>query len=154
MTTEANHDVIDAAIDRVCAIHAALNTLVAAGYLSDVEEVPRLRAALEKRVRAGHLRLAGLSAVQQEVLCFIAEEQLTLGISPTYREIAAHFGWASTNAVAEHIERLVEKGSLRLADRGSRKFEVVRVRRKVEAVAVNPASREVEEVPADTEEVA
>lgn len=54
-----------------------------------------------------------LSSRQQEVLDFLREKQMESGISPTFREICAHFGFTSPNAAVQHVRSLIQKGYLR-----------------------------------------
>jgi len=49
---------------------------------------------------------------QQEILDFIRDEQTTRGITPSRSEIQEHFGFASPNAVTEHLKALEKKGAL------------------------------------------
>jgi len=49
---------------------------------------------------------------QQEILDFIREEQQTRGVTPSRAEIQEHFGFASPNAVTEHLKALERKGAL------------------------------------------
>lgn len=49
---------------------------------------------------------------QQEILDFIREQQTTRGITPTRAEIQEHFGFASINAVTDHLKALEKKGAL------------------------------------------
>ena len=53
-----------------------------------------------------------LTTRQQEVLDFIQAHQSQHGISPSLREIQAHFGFASPFAVQRHVDALIEKGAL------------------------------------------
>lgn len=49
---------------------------------------------------------------QQQVLDFILAQQLQQGVSPSLREIQAHFGFASPFAVQRHVDALTKKGAL------------------------------------------
>ena len=49
---------------------------------------------------------------QQEVLGFIREQQQTQGTAPSLREVAAHFGFRSMTAAADHVKALRRKGYL------------------------------------------
>ena len=49
---------------------------------------------------------------QQQVLDFILAHQLQRGVSPSLREIQAHFGFASPFAVQRHVDALTAKGAL------------------------------------------
>ncbi len=53
-----------------------------------------------------------LTARQQQVLDFILAHQRQTGVSPSLREIQAHFGFASPFAVQRHVDALTEKGAL------------------------------------------
>ncbi len=55
---------------------------------------------------------ATLTTRQQEVLDFIQAYQGQHGVSPSLREIQAHFGFASPFAVQRHVDALTEKGAL------------------------------------------
>ena len=56
--------------------------------------------------------MTGLTKRQQQVLDFIQRSQQNEGVAPTVREIAAHFGFRSTNAVTAHVRLLRQKGAL------------------------------------------
>jgi repressor LexA len=49
---------------------------------------------------------------QQEILDFIREQQSSRGVTPSRAEIQEHFGFASPNAVTEHLKALERKGAL------------------------------------------
>src|SRR3954466_2415723 len=53
---------------------------------------------------------------QQQVLDFIHSHQRQHGVSPSIREIQAHFGLASPFGVQRHLDALTEKGALRRLD--------------------------------------
>ena len=53
-----------------------------------------------------------LTPRQQQVLDFIHAQQRETGVSPSLREIQAHFGFASPFAVQRHVDALAEKGAL------------------------------------------
>ena len=53
-----------------------------------------------------------LTPRQQQVLDFIHAQQRSQGVSPSLREIQAHFGFASPFAVQRHVDALAEKGAL------------------------------------------
>jgi repressor LexA len=61
---------------------------------------------------------------QQQILGFI-ERQQQKGISPTFREIAHHFGLRSTGSVIDHVTALKRKGVLQNDARSSRSFRVL-----------------------------
>jgi repressor LexA len=72
--------------------------------------------------------MSQLTARQQEILGFVRLHATTHGYWPSIREIQAHFGFKSTNAVAGHLRALKNKGvidrvpgqarTLRLLQRG------------------------------------
>ena len=67
-----------------------------------------------------------MSPVRAAVLAFVAA-QCAGGASPTLREIAAHFGWQSTNAARNHLWALYDAGLLTRADeRSSRPWRVAK----------------------------
>ena len=49
---------------------------------------------------------------QQQILDFIRDQQATRGITPSRAEIQEHFGFASVNAVTDHLKALEKKGAL------------------------------------------
>jgi len=51
-------------------------------------------------------------------------EAVTHGTAPTYREISAKFGWSSTKAAVDHVDRLAKKGFLRVHRGRARGIEV------------------------------
>lgn len=53
------------------------------------------------------------TARQLELLRFIASNIRSHGFVPSFREAMAHFGFASTNTVADHLNALERKGLLR-----------------------------------------
>lgn len=56
-----------------------------------------------------------LTARQAAVFDFIRESFLERGRGPALREIMAHFGFRSTNGARDHVQRLVQKGFVRVA---------------------------------------
>src|ERR1700722_15745504 len=61
--------------------------------------------------------MADLSKKQAAVRNFIASEQAAGRSCPSHREIASHFGFASSYAAACHVKALITKGFL-VAERG------------------------------------
>lgn len=59
-----------------------------------------------------------LTKKQKEVLDFIKEFIDTNGFSPSYREIADHFGLSSPATIHQHIQALAEKGVIGLDEDG------------------------------------
>src|SRR5215468_10730674 len=68
--------------------------------------------------------MKGLTRRQQQVLNFIQEKQEAEGFTPTFREIAAHFGFGSPNAALAHIQALSTKGFLKSRPGRARSFQV------------------------------
>jgi len=66
-----------------------------------------------------------LTKRQQEVLSFIELTRARDGHSPTLREIAGHFGFASPKAAADHVTALQRKGILAVAARKARSLRVI-----------------------------
>ena len=61
-----------------------------------------------------------LTERQQEILDFIREQRATRGITPSRAEIQEHFGFASPNAVREHLQALERKGAIKREPRMAR----------------------------------
>jgi repressor LexA len=61
-----------------------------------------------------------LTARQQEILDFLRVFTREQGYPPTMREIAATFGFSSTNAAASHVKALEKKGVIRRDQHRSR----------------------------------
>lgn len=59
---------------------------------------------------------------QLEVHAWMRSYQLAHGMPPTAREIKTAFGWRSTNAVADHLTALVNKGLVRHRPNVARAF--------------------------------
>lgn len=66
-----------------------------------------------------------LTERQTDVLAFIRDQIASRGKPPTVREIQAHFGFASPNAVASHLGALERKGCIRRVAGESRNIEVL-----------------------------
>ena len=66
-----------------------------------------------------------LTERQQQVLGFIQENQDSAGLTPTLREIAAHFRFNSPNAALTHVQALMAKGFLRNRPGRARSLQVV-----------------------------
>ena len=62
---------------------------------------------------------------QREVLQYLREYQAVRGKPPTVREIQAHIGCRSTNAVSGHLGALEKKGIIRRVKCESRNIEIV-----------------------------
>lgn len=52
----------------------------------------------------------GITARQHEVLTYVSDYIAEHGYPPTLREIASHFGWASSLAAGDHLRALEKKG--------------------------------------------
>ncbi len=69
--------------------------------------------------------MVGPTKKQQQVLDFILKCQQTEGVTPTVREIAAHFGWRSPRSVSDHLDALRRKGVLGGEPKLARSLQVV-----------------------------
>ncbi len=54
----------------------------------------------------------GLTPTRAKIVAFIGRRIAATQVSPTYREIAAEFKYASTGALSKQIERLIKDGYL------------------------------------------
>ena len=61
---------------------------------------------------------------QAQVLRYISKSKARLERAPTYRELCAHFGWASTHSAADHVEALERKGLLVRTPRMARSWRL------------------------------
>jgi repressor LexA len=68
--------------------------------------------------------MAAATAKQEQILQFIRGKQERDGSAPTYREIAAEFGFKSVNAALAHVQALVAKGLLTRGAGLARSFRV------------------------------
>lgn len=66
-----------------------------------------------------------LTKRQKEILDFLEEFQVENGYSPSFEEIARHFGYTSLATVHEHLENLRHKGYIRKSYNASRSIELV-----------------------------
>lgn len=66
-----------------------------------------------------------LTKRQKEILDFLEEFQGENGYSPSFEEIAQHFGYTSLATVHEHLENLRQKGYIRKSYNASRSIELV-----------------------------
>ena len=69
--------------------------------------------------------MAELTKRQQQILNFIQSAQQSGHTVPTLREIAAHFGFASTRAAADHLAALKRKGVLTSSPGQARSLRVI-----------------------------
>jgi repressor LexA len=67
-----------------------------------------------------------LTKKQRQILDYVESFVETNGYSPSYEEIAEHFGYNSLATVHEHLTNLEQKGFLRKNYNKSRSLEVVR----------------------------
>ena len=67
-----------------------------------------------------------LTAKQKEVLKFVYTEVRKTNIVPSIREIAEHFGFASTATVRDHLKAIAKKGYIKLSEGKSRAIELIR----------------------------
>jgi len=66
-----------------------------------------------------------LTERQQQILGFIQGKQDSAGLTPTLREIAAHFRFSSPNAALAHVQALMAKGFLKNLPGRARSLHVV-----------------------------
>ena len=66
-----------------------------------------------------------LTEIQRGVFDFVVWHMDTKGSCPSYRDIAARFGWASPNAAGDHLKRLEKKGYIKLQSGKSRAIIVM-----------------------------
>lgn len=66
-----------------------------------------------------------LTERQQQILGFIRGKQDSGGLTPTLREIAAHFRFSSPNAALAHVQALRNKGFLKSLAGRARSLQVV-----------------------------
>lgn len=76
-----------------------------------------------------------LTSMQRQVLAAIRRRVDRGEPAPTYRDLCAKFGWASTGTARDHLRALARKGVLRLAQGRAR---LVRLQEQVEPVARVP----------------
>ncbi len=69
--------------------------------------------------------MSQLTLRQRQVVEFIQRTQEQSAVIPTVREIAAHFGFRSTNAVRQHLRLIEQKGFLEASDGKARALKVV-----------------------------
>src|ERR1043166_4337596 len=66
-----------------------------------------------------------LTERQKQILEFIQRKRESDGFTPTFREIAAHFGFSSPNAALCHVQALLAKGVLKNLPGRARALKVV-----------------------------
>ncbi len=84
-----------------------------------------------------------LTPAQREVLDFIRSTCERNGVPPSYREIAAHFGYKAIGTVQDHIKALHKKGWLEPVDKGKRARGLVPVGYRMEGVRRIPIYGEI-----------
>lgn len=85
--------------------------------------------------------MSTLTKKQSEILAFIKGYGEDHGYSPTYREIADHFGLSSVATIHQHVKALEGKGALNSSDDGSaRSIELVEPEPMTPGVAWLPLS--------------
>lgn len=79
------------------------------------------------------MKTGQLTPRQQEVLRFISDFTESSGAPPTVREIAAAMGFASTNAVSDHLAALERAGCIERRSNRSRGIRLTAITRKTGA---------------------
>jgi repressor LexA len=69
--------------------------------------------------------MKGLTRRQRQIFDFIQRRQEADGIAPTFREIAAHFGFRSPRAASDHVAALRKKGCLKAGPGLARSLRIV-----------------------------
>jgi repressor LexA len=69
--------------------------------------------------------MLALTRKQQQIFEFIQRGQQAPGMTPTYQEIADHFGFRSLNSVTEHVRLLRQKGALESEPGKARSFRLI-----------------------------
>ena len=72
-----------------------------------------------------------LTRRQREVLDFLSDFITSRGYSPSFEEIADHFGYSSKGTVHKHLGNLIEKGLIRKAWNRSRSIDLVTERQSM-----------------------
>ena len=78
--------------------------------------------------------ISELTRRQQQILDFIQKSKETGGSMPSTREIAAHFGFRSPNAVTTHLRLMRKKGAISSEPRKARSLRVTTPLQKFRAV--------------------
>jgi repressor LexA len=66
-----------------------------------------------------------LTQRQQQIVDFVQKWHREHGLSPTYQEIADHFGFRSLNSVSEHVRLIRQKGFLTNEPGRARSFRIL-----------------------------
>lgn len=84
--------------------------------------------------------MSSLTRRQQQIFDFISREQEQAGVTPSFADIARHFGFRSPTTVAEHLRLIRQKGFLEASDGRARALKLVsplrRFRRRVVDIPV------------------
>ena len=81
--------------------------------------------AHDRRTRLNYEHMAELTKKQQQILDFIQKTQQSTGFTPSYRDIAAHFGFRSMSTAVEHVGLIQKKGFLEKNAHKARSLRVV-----------------------------
>ena len=65
-----------------------------------------------------------LTKRQQQILEFIGSHQHLYGVTPSFREIAEHFGFGSMSSAVDHVEALRKKGMIQSDPKRARSLRV------------------------------
>jgi len=77
-----------------------------------------------------------LTQRQRNILDFLRKIRRQEGVSPTYREIADHFGFKGPKAAVDHVRALEKKGFLRCHERRSRGIELLDSERNSPTISI------------------
>jgi len=84
--------------------------------------------------------MPSLTHRQQQIFDFIRREQEVAGVTPSFADIARHFGFRSPTTVAEHLRLIRQKGYLEASDGRARALKLIsplrRFRRRVVDIPV------------------
>lgn len=84
--------------------------------------------------------MPSLTRRQQQIFDFISREQEQAGVTPSFADIARHFGFRSPTTVAEHLRLIRQKGFLEASDGRARALKLLsplrRFRRRVVDIPV------------------
>lgn len=73
---------------------------------------PRLDRRLALRDTVHIYGMRALTSRQQQILSYIQQRQHLSGLTPSFQEIARHFGFKSPTTVADHLRLIRQKGAL------------------------------------------
>ena len=69
--------------------------------------------------------MSPLTRRQQQILDFIRREQEQAGVTPSFADIARHFGFRSLTTVADHLRLIRQKGVLAASEGKARTLKVI-----------------------------